>query len=118
MFTGGPPLVKAAIGEDVTKEELGGVEVCAEIAGSAHNVANMLTQGFHSRRTHRAERSGGGVDAFTHVDPEPGVDVPREFVDQAVAKFQFEASARVINTDLQIKGCILEGLCGKPGKIK
>jgi acetyl-CoA carboxylase carboxyltransferase component len=39
MFTGGPPLVKAATGEDVTKEELGGAEVCAEIAGSAHNVA-------------------------------------------------------------------------------
>ena len=39
MFTGGPPLVKAAVGEDVTKEELGGVKVCAEIAGSAHNVA-------------------------------------------------------------------------------
>ena len=39
MFTGGPPLVKAALGEDVTKEELGGAVVCAEIAGSAHNVA-------------------------------------------------------------------------------
>lgn len=40
MFTGGPPLVKAATGEDVTKEELGGAKVCAEIAGSAHNVAS------------------------------------------------------------------------------
>jgi methylmalonyl-CoA decarboxylase subunit alpha len=39
MFTGGPPLVKAATGEDVTKEQLGGPEVCAEIAGTAHNVA-------------------------------------------------------------------------------
>ncbi len=39
MFTGGPPLVKGATGEEVTKEELGGPEVCAEIAGSAHNVA-------------------------------------------------------------------------------
>ncbi len=38
MFTGGPPLVKAATGEDVSKEELGGVRVCAEIAGTAHNV--------------------------------------------------------------------------------
>jgi acetyl-CoA carboxylase carboxyltransferase component len=38
MFTGGPPLVKAATGEDVTKEELGGVQVCAERAGTAHNV--------------------------------------------------------------------------------
>ena len=39
MFTGGPPLVRAATGEDVTKEELGGPVVCAEIAGTAHNVA-------------------------------------------------------------------------------
>jgi acetyl-CoA carboxylase carboxyltransferase component len=38
MFTGGPPLVKAATGEDVTKEELGGARICAEIAGTAHNV--------------------------------------------------------------------------------
>jgi acetyl-CoA carboxylase carboxyltransferase component len=39
MFTGGPPLVKAALGEDVTKEELGGAKICAEISGTAHNVA-------------------------------------------------------------------------------
>jgi len=39
MFTGGPPLVKAATGEDVTKEELGGARICTELAGSAHNVA-------------------------------------------------------------------------------
>jgi acetyl-CoA carboxylase carboxyltransferase component len=39
MFTGGPPLVKGATGEDVTKEELGGARVCAEIAGTAHAVA-------------------------------------------------------------------------------
>jgi len=39
MFTGGPPLVKAATGEEVTKEELGGAKICTEIAGSAHNVA-------------------------------------------------------------------------------
>ena len=39
MFTGGPPLVKAATGEEVTKEELGGPRVCAELAGTAHAVA-------------------------------------------------------------------------------
>ena len=38
LFTGGPPLVKAATGEDVTKEELGGPEVCVDIAGSVHNL--------------------------------------------------------------------------------
>lgn len=39
MFTGGPPLVKAAMGEDVTKQELGGSRLCAEVAGTAHNVS-------------------------------------------------------------------------------
>jgi len=40
MFTGGPPLVKAALGEDVSKEELGGVKVHTEQSGVAHNAAS------------------------------------------------------------------------------
>ena len=39
MFSGGPPLVKAATGEEVSKAELGGPEVCARVAGTAHAVA-------------------------------------------------------------------------------
>lgn len=39
MFTGGPPLVKAATGEEVTKQELGGPQICADIAGTVHNIA-------------------------------------------------------------------------------
>jgi acetyl-CoA carboxylase carboxyltransferase component len=39
MFTGGPPRVKAATGEEVSKQELGGARVCAEVAGTAHLVA-------------------------------------------------------------------------------
>lgn len=40
LFTGGPELVKAATGEEVTTQELGGWEVCAEIAGTVHNVVD------------------------------------------------------------------------------
>jgi len=39
MFTAGPPLVQAATGEEVTKEELGGPQVAVDRAGVAHNVA-------------------------------------------------------------------------------
>ena len=39
MFTGGPPLVEAATGEKLTKEDLGGPKVCAETAGTVHLVA-------------------------------------------------------------------------------
>jgi acetyl-CoA carboxylase carboxyltransferase component len=38
MFTAGPPLVKAATGEEVTKEELGGPQIHVEVSGVAHNV--------------------------------------------------------------------------------
>ena len=39
LFTGGPDLVLAATGEQITAQELGGWRVCVEIAGTAHNVA-------------------------------------------------------------------------------
>src|ERR1700749_1594361 len=39
IFLGGPPLVKAATGEDVTAEELGGASVHARISGGADHEA-------------------------------------------------------------------------------
>ncbi|WP_368735614.1 carboxyl transferase domain-containing protein, partial [Escherichia coli] len=35
IFLGGPPLVKAATGEEVTVEELGGADVHTRISGTA-----------------------------------------------------------------------------------
>ncbi len=40
IFLGGPPLVKAATGEDVTPEELGGADVHTRISGVADHFAN------------------------------------------------------------------------------
>ena len=39
LFTGGPDLVKAATGLTVSAEELGGWQVCVDIAGTVHDVA-------------------------------------------------------------------------------
>lgn len=39
MFAAGPPIVKAAIGETVTKEQLGGPQVHVVQSGVAHNLA-------------------------------------------------------------------------------
>ena len=39
LFPGGPPVVKAALGLDVTKEELGGAEMHTRKSGSVNNVA-------------------------------------------------------------------------------
>ena len=40
IFIGGPPLVKAATGEEVTAEELGGAEVHTSVSGVADHLAN------------------------------------------------------------------------------
>ena len=40
IFLGGPPLVKAATGEDVTAEDLGGADVHTRISGVADHMAN------------------------------------------------------------------------------
>jgi acetyl-CoA carboxylase carboxyltransferase component len=39
LFSAGPPLVRAAVGEDVTKDELGGTAIHTAISGVAHNAA-------------------------------------------------------------------------------
>src|SRR5881628_1820562 len=41
IFVGGPPLVKAATGVDVTAEELGGADVHARISGVADHLAQI-----------------------------------------------------------------------------
>ena len=73
MFTGGPPLVKAATGEDITKEELGGARICAEIAGTAHNVTPDDTSALALARrylTYFPQRSGTAPPT-RHDDAEP-----------------------------------------------
>jgi len=45
VFLGGPPLVKAATGEDVTADELGGADVHASISGTADYAVNSEQEG-------------------------------------------------------------------------
>jgi acetyl-CoA carboxylase carboxyltransferase component len=40
LFSAGPPLVKGAIGEIVTKEQLGGPQIHVALSGVAHNLAS------------------------------------------------------------------------------
>jgi 3-methylcrotonyl-CoA carboxylase beta subunit/propionyl-CoA carboxylase len=51
IFLGGPPLVKAATGEDVTAEELGGADVHTRISGVADYLAEDDPHALHLART-------------------------------------------------------------------
>jgi len=46
IFIGGPPLVRAATGEEVTPEELGGAEIHTEISGVAYHLAENEQHAF------------------------------------------------------------------------
>ncbi|MFO7567038.1 MAG: acyl-CoA carboxylase subunit beta [Enhygromyxa sp.] len=50
VFLAGPPLVKAAIGEDATDEELGGAQMHAEISGLAEYLAEDDAHGIRLAR--------------------------------------------------------------------
>jgi acetyl-CoA carboxylase carboxyltransferase component len=74
MFTGGPPLVKAASGADGTKEELGGAKGCAEIAGTAHNVATDDAEAIALARRYLSffpSQRGGRVPRRDGPDTDP-----------------------------------------------
>ena len=50
IFPGGPPVVKAALGLDITKEELGGDQIHARISGSIDNLAQTEADAFDQIR--------------------------------------------------------------------
>ena len=72
IFLGGPPLVKAATGEEVTAEELGGAEVHTAISGVADHFAENDTHAIQICRNifetleHREKQE---LDIITPEDP-------------------------------------------------
>ena len=56
IFLGGPPLVKAATGEEVTAEELGGADVHTRVSGVTDHFATETTS-MRSRSAARSSRT-------------------------------------------------------------
>ncbi|MFC4113814.1 carboxyl transferase domain-containing protein [Nonomuraea zeae] len=78
IFLGGPPLVKAATGEEVTAEELGGGELHARVSGVTDHLADddahalAIVRDIVSTLAPRAERP------WETVRPEPPLHDPRD----------------------------------------
>jgi acetyl-CoA carboxylase carboxyltransferase component len=50
LFPGGPPVVKAALGYDITKEELGGAQIHGTVSGVVDNVVESEDEAFATIR--------------------------------------------------------------------
>ncbi len=75
IFLGGPPLVKAATGEEVTAEELGGAEVHTKTSGVADHLAESDTHALQIARSIVADFNRKKPDQLT-LKPveEPAID--------------------------------------------
>jgi acetyl-CoA carboxylase carboxyltransferase component len=94
IFIGGPPLVKAATGQDVTAEELGGADVHARLSGVADHyatsdehalaIARRIVANFHRRKEF----------PWDVARPEPPVADPAELYGLVPEDFRHQVDPR------------------------
>jgi acetyl-CoA carboxylase carboxyltransferase component len=80
IFLGGPPLVKAATGEEVTAEELGGADVHTRISGVADHMAEDDGHALEMMRDTVAHLGRAPHSRLELRDPEPPAYDPEEIV--------------------------------------
>ncbi|MDT0203219.1 carboxyl transferase domain-containing protein [Nocardioides sp. AE5] len=78
LFTAGPPLVRASLGEVVDKESLGGSAVHAVQSGVAHNVAGSVPEAFAQARRYLSYLPRNAWSRPTPTSPD---EEERELVD-------------------------------------
>jgi acetyl-CoA carboxylase carboxyltransferase component len=78
IFLGGPPLVKAATGEEVTAEELGGGDVHTRISGVADHLADDDAHALEIARDIVAHLGPAPTPALALQEPEPPAYDPAE----------------------------------------
>jgi 3-methylcrotonyl-CoA carboxylase beta subunit/propionyl-CoA carboxylase len=71
IFLGGPPLVKAATGEEVSADELGGADVHTRISGVADHLAEDDAHALEIARSIVGTLGGGGARALPAGREEP-----------------------------------------------
>src|SRR5690348_500195 len=81
IFLGGPPLVKAATGEEVTAEELGGGDVHARKSGVADHLAADDAEALRMLREIVATLPPSPPPPWARIEPRPPLGEPDEILD-------------------------------------
>ncbi|MFN8180042.1 MAG: carboxyl transferase domain-containing protein [bacterium] len=80
IFLGGPPLVKAATGEEVTAEELGGGDVHTRISGVADHLAESDADALQIARSIVAHLGETKREPVERAEPEPPRHDPEDLL--------------------------------------
>jgi flagellar hook protein FlgE len=75
---------------------------------TAHNVANLATEGFKRQETVQTEQTGGGVTASVRRADSAGNAVETDVVNQLQAKNSFLANLAVFKTSDKMAGALLD----------
>jgi acetyl-CoA carboxylase carboxyltransferase component len=96
IFIGGPPLVKAATGQDVTAEELGGADVHARRSGVADHYATSDEHALAIAREIVRHLDFPPPVPWTVADPEPPAHDPTDLYGLVPEDFRHELDAREV----------------------
>ncbi len=75
---------------------------------SAHNVANLATEGFRRELVQQADQPQGGVSATIRRAAAPGANLEADMVEQLQAKNAALANLAVFRTSARVTGALLD----------
>lgn len=75
---------------------------------SAHNVANLNTDGFRRQQVRQSAQADGGVSTSISRSPKAGPDLQADLVAQLQAKNAFLANLKVFKTSDAMAGALLD----------
>lgn len=75
---------------------------------SAHNIANLQTENFHRQEVAQQSVEAGGTTASVRRAEAPGAALPQDLVEQISAGYSFVANLKVIETEKQMMGALLD----------
>ena len=96
IFIGGPPLVKAATGQDVSAEELGGAEMHTAISGTADHLAENDEHALEICRNIFQTLQNKPIEQLERKTPELPAYDPRELYGLAPTDFRIPLNVRDI----------------------
>ncbi len=80
----------------------------ARLQSSAHNIANLGTEGFRRQEVNPSEQAGGGVASTLNRASTAGAALETDVVAQLQAKNAFLANLAVFKTSNQMAGALLD----------
>ncbi len=79
-----------------------------QLNASAHNVANLNTQGFSRQEVTLTQQPEGGVSASVGTASQPGASLETDVVTQLQAKNAFLANLAVFKTQDRMAGALMD----------